>query len=442
MPRVRALAVAAGLWAVVAAAPCPAASAADGSPPEAATSAPRMVTLDDALCLASEQNPELRVRLAEVEQARARVISAGTIAFNPELRMSAGRRDSPGGSTTDRGIELSQEIELGGKRRQRKAVAEADLSAAEARFERSTQVLATRIALAFTDSLRTRELLLIEEADIELASTSAEVARKRLEAGAGTEIEVNLAVATRARADRRRQQALAASEAARFVLAEAMGVSPTDAPMPLGELTAPQAVTLDLETLLGLARSRRSDLEALRRDLVAAEARVRLARAEGAPNLRLGLFHDREEGDVEISGVSASIGIPLFNRNRGGVLDARAGSERARWEATQLSRAIEREVAESWSSLRAAQVAAGRFEEEVVGSFEENLRLLRRSFEVGKIGVSELLLFRREFLDAQRESVESRADARRARVLVDFAAGTIELPDHALTHATATEDRP
>lgn len=388
------------------------------------------LTLDEALRLAAELSPELQARRAEADEARARLVTARTPAFNPELSVSAGRRDSPGGSTTDRGVELSQEIELGGKRRHRNAVAEAEVGATEARFERASQVLAARISLAFADALRTRELLLIEATDIELASTSAEVARKRLEAGAGTDIEVNLAIATSARAERRRQQALAAAEAARFVLAEAIGVPPLEAPEPIGALTTPDAVDLDLEPLLDLARARRADLEALRRDLRAAEERVKLARAEGAPNLRIGLFHDREEGTDEITGVSVGIGIPIFNRNQGGVLEARAGGERARWEATALERTIEREVAESWSLLRAAQAAAGRFEQDVVGSFEENLRLLRRSFEAGKIGVSEVLLFRREFLDAQRESVESRSDARRARVLVDFAAGTLELPLH------------
>jgi len=415
-------------------------SSRSAEPDADAVAAPAEVTLDEALRLAAERSPELRARRAEVGQALARVVTAKTPALHPELSVSAGRRSSPGGSSTDSGIEVSQEIELGGKRRHRKAVAEAEVASAEARYERASQLLAARIALAFADSLRTRELLLIEETDVELATTSAGVARKRLEAGAGTDIEVNLAVATGARAERRRQQALAASEAARFVLAEAIGISPADAPTPVGALTAPQPVNVELEPLLILARSRRSDLEALRRDLAAAEARVRLARAEGAPNLRVGLFHDREEGTDEITGVIVGIGIPLWNRNRGGVLEARAGGERARWEATALERVIKREVAEAWSSLRAAQAAAGRFEEDVVGSFQENLRLLRRSFEAGKIGVSEVLLFRREFLDAQRESVEARSDARRARVLVDFAAGTLELPDHPSPHPEGHEE--
>ncbi len=429
MSRVRAFAAAAWLCAAVGSAPPVTAQVADVVPSSITSPAlPAEVTLEQALRLAADLSPELQARRAEVEQARARVVTARTPAFNPEISVSAGRRDSPGGSTTDRGIELSQEIELGGKRRHREAVADAEVGAAEARFERASQVLAARISLAFADALRTRELLRIAETDIELATTSVEIARKRLEAGASTDIEVNLAIATRARAERRRQQALAASEAARFVLAEAIGVPPSEAPEPIGELTTAAAVELELEPLLALARARRADLEALRRDLRAAEERVKLARAEGAPNLRIGLFHETEVDD-DITGVSVGIGIPVFNRNRGGVLEARAGGERAKWEATALERSIEREVAESWSSLRAAQAAAGRFDEDVVGGFEENLRLLRRSFEAGKIGVSEVLLFRREFLDAQRESVESRSDARRARVLVDFAAGTLELPD-------------
>lgn len=402
---------------------------AEAEPADMATVAtPREVTLDEALHLAAERSPEIRARGAEVEQARARIVTARTAAFNPELSVSAGRRDAPDGTSTDRGIELSQELELGGKRRHRRAVAELELASAEARFERASQVLAARIALAFADAQRTSELVRIADTDVELASTSADVARQRLDAGAGTDIEVNLAVATRARAERRRQQALAASEAARFVLAEAIGVTPTEAPTPSGWLTGPPAVELDLEDTLELARARRADLEALRRDLRAAEERVKLARAEGAPNLRIGIFNEREEDDTDITGVSVGIGIPLFNRNRGGVLEARAAGERARWAATALERTVEREVAEAWSSLRAAQAAADLFDTGVVGSFEENLRLLRRSFEAGKIGVSEVLLFRREFVDAQRESVEARSDATRARVLVDFAAGTLELP--------------
>jgi cobalt-zinc-cadmium efflux system outer membrane protein len=391
--------------------------------------APAEVTLEQALQLASRRSPELQARRAEVEQARARVVTAGTPAFDPELGVSAGHRDSSGGSTIDRGIELSQELELGGKRRQRKAAASAEAGAAEARFARSSQVLAARVALAFADALRTRDLLAIAETDVELAGSSAEVARKRLEAGAGTDIEVNLAVAAGARAERRRQQALAATEAARFVLAEAIGLPPGEAPAPIGDLAPPGAAGLELDPLLAVARARRADLEALRRDLSAAEARVRLARAEGAPDLRVALFHETEADD-DVTGLRLGIGLPVVHRSRGAVLEAGAAGERARWEATALERSIEREVAESWSSLRAAEAAAGRFDDEVVGSFEENLRLLRRSFEAGKIGVSEVLLFRREFLDAQRESIESRADARRARVLVDFAAGTLELPGH------------
>lgn len=402
---------------------------------------PAAVTLDEALSLAAERSPELQARRAEVEEARARIVTARTPAFNPELSASAGNRDSPGGSTTDRGVALSQEIELGGKRRHRRAVAEAEFSAAEARFERASQVLAARIALAFTDVLRTLEVVRIEETDVELANSSADVARKRLEAGAGTDIEVNLSVATRARAERRRQQALAAADAARFVLSEAIGLSPSTAPTAVGELVTPEPSEFELDALLSLAKSRRADLEALRRDVRAAEERVKLARSEGAPGLRIGIFHDAEVDD-DIIGVSIGIGLPVVNRNRGGILEARAGDERARWEATALERVIEREVAEAWSSLRAAQSAASRFEDEVVGSFEENLRLLRRSFEAGKIGVSEVLLFRREFLDAQRESVESRADARRARVLVDFAAGTLELPGHQVSHAEVAEELP
>jgi len=436
MPFVRPLTLAASLAAIGLACPFPS-CAAEAPPPWSPP--PLEVTLDQALRLAVTRSPELRARHAEVDVARARLVTAGTIPFNPELTFSGGHRDMPDDESTDHAIELSQEIELGGKRKHRKEAAEADVAAAEARFDRASQLLAARVSLAFTDALRTRDLLAIAETDVELARSSADVARKRLDAGAGTDIEVNLAVATHARAERRRQQAMADAGAAWFVLAESIGLPPAEARQAVGDLTAPDAMELDLAELLELARTRRADLLALQRELVAAEARVRLAHAEGAPNLRVGAFHETEADD-DITGVSVGIALPIFNRNRGGVLEAKASRERASWEAVALERTIEREIAESWSMLRAAEAAANRFDEDVVGSFEENLRLLRRSFEAGKIGVSDVLLFRREFLDAQRESVESRADARRARVLVDFAAGALGLPDVLATRPAGEEE--
>ena len=56
-------------------------------------------------------------------------------------------------------------------------------------------------------------------------------------------------------------------------------------------------------------------------------------------------------------------------------------------------------------------------------ALEENLSLLQRSFEAGKTGWTEVLVFRREFIDGRRAYIESLVDAWLAGVELDLASG-------------------
>ena len=95
------------------------------------------LTLEEALALAQERSPAIRAQRAEVEAARGRLQTARTYPYNPELSLEGARRTSPGGDSSDRAIEASQEIEIGGQRGRRVDVAEASLESAEARLARA-----------------------------------------------------------------------------------------------------------------------------------------------------------------------------------------------------------------------------------------------------------------------------------------------------------------
>ena len=58
----------------------------------------------------------------------------------------------------------------------------------------------------------------------------------------------------------------------------------------------------------------------------------------------------------------------------------------------------------------------------------ESLGLLERSFTAGKMGLSDLLVFRRELIEARREHIEATAEAWMARIALDLAVGTLPVP--------------
>ena len=389
------------------------------------------LTLEQALQTAFVRSPELMARRAEVEEFRARLVTARTYPYNPEVSAEGARRSGPGVSSTDRGLEVSQEIEIGGQRGRRVAVATASLTAAEARFRRGQRVLAGRVALAFAEALRARELLRIEETDATLARSLRDIEERRLEAGKATQIELNLARAAAGRSVRRVELAKGAYLEARSALAEAIGLPPAAPPEPLGDLagaTAGMAGLPPLAELVQMALANREDLAAFRSQEEAARAEIALEQALARPNLVASAFQDREEGTDDISGVGLTIGIPLFNRNRGRIAEASAAAQRVSAESATARLAVEREVASAYAIYQAASAAAQGLGEQVIGSLEENLGLLQRSMEAGKISRTEVFVLRREFVESQREYLDALSQALQARVQLDLAAGHLPVP--------------
>ncbi len=399
---------------------------------------PTRLTLGEALERAFAHSPVLRAGRAEVEETRSELLTARTYPFNPELEIAVADRRGFDDSTTDRGLTVSQELEWAGQRRQRVAAATAELTAAETGFLRRQRLLAARVEAAFAEAVRNRELLRIAEADAGLARDFLELSQRRLDAGAATQIEVNLARAASGRAQRSVELARAAYAEARHLLAEVTALHPTPPPEPQGHPPELEGELPTLEELLERAVENRADLDAFRHQRKAAEARVRLARAERAPNLNLAGFYEREEGTDRIVGAGLTISVPVLNRHRGRIARAEATLERLRQERIAHDLAVEQEVATAYANLRAARAAVEYLRAQVVGSLDDNVSLLQRSFAAGKIGATEVVIFRREFVESQREYVEAVAAAWQARIALDLATGGLAIPQTSTSTSTST----
>jgi cobalt-zinc-cadmium efflux system outer membrane protein len=395
---------------------------------EAQPPAPEL-TLEAALAEAEATSPELRAGAAAVEEARGRLISARTYPYNPAIEVEGADRSGPIESTTDRGVALSQELEIAGQRGKRTDAARAGLAAAEARYARRRREVFAAVARAFGETVRARELLEVSRVDVELTRSLLSFEERRLEAGAGTQIEVNLARAAAGRAVRRFQEAMAARNEARARLAEATGLDPATPPEAVGRLPVAAADLQPLEELTRRALAGRSDLAALRRDREQAERRVVLERSLAVPNLELGAFASREEGD-DLTGLRAGIALPLFNRNQGGIAEAEAAVGRVAAEVAAAELTAAREVAAAYAHYQAAAEALAALEGLVVETLEESLDLLRRAVEAGELSATDVLLLRRELIEGQREQIETAGELWLARNDLELAVGT-DLPEAA-----------
>ena len=78
------------------------------------------------------------------------------------------------------------------------------------------------------------------------------------------------------------------------------------------------------------------------------------------------------------------------------------------------------------------------FRETVAGTLDENLELVQKSFASGKLRASEVLVFRREFVDSRRELIEAAADAWLAKIALDLTTGDTQHPAPAPDSTSST----
>lgn len=386
------------------------------------------LTLAEAVEQAFRASPVLVAREAELRQVEARLLAARTYPLNPQLGMSVGDRQSQIESSTDLNIEVSQELQIGGQRGKRVAVVTAELEAAWAGFRREQRVLAATVHFAFARSLRARELIGVASADHELTKELVDFATRRLAAGAGTQIELNLARSTAGQTERSLRLAEAEYEVSVNLLSAVIAHTTGERLEPAGDLPIPEGDLPPLQTLVDSALEHRADLAALRKGIESAEQSVRFEKSLVIPNLSLGAFYTEEEATDQIKGLTLTLPIPLFNRNRGEVAEARAEVDRVSAEELVAKLEVRREVADAVATYQAAHRAADSLQDLVVATLEENLALLQRALEAGKIGASNVLILRREFVEGQRQLIEVLSEAWVARIGLDLATGRTSIP--------------
>lgn len=361
------------------------------------------LTLRDALALALASSPEL---LAFTEESRAREAEVAQAArwTNPELSVEvenvAGSGPFAGFAAAETTLQLSQELELGGKRQLRRGLAAVE-------HERSVHDLTTaridlqaRIARHFLTLLAAQEHLQLAEEEIALATRTLTAVEEKIAAGKAPAVERYRFQAALAEARLDQAQAVLTLAAARRTLADQLGLEAAALGKVSGDLThlPPLPAYSESEAQLGQSpESARRQLEsAARRRELALERARRLV----DPTIALGLRNFNDSGDSALL-FGLSLPLPLFDRNAGNV---RAASSRlAAAQAQEASGRLQSraELAERWQALAASSAEAQALREQILPSAQQTFEAASYGYQSGKFGVLEVQ-------DAQQSLIEVR----------------------------------
>jgi len=381
--------------------------------------------LRGALALALRFNPGLSSASREREASDAAVLQAGAW---PNPVFDAQVEDLRRGNRTTT-LQLSQPIELGGKRAARVTAAErARDQAASALLARRSELRASAITLFF-EVLAAQERLRLAQDSVGLAEAATRVAANRVAAGKVSPLEESRARVAEAGIRVELLQAEGALRSARQQLAALWGnPNPrfTQADGALDRLPADAAA--DVEGRLSAAPVLRlARLEVERR-----QALSDLEQARRVPDLTVSLGAKRvpaDEGMGSGSGrnqvvVGLSVPLPIFDTNRGNVAEALSREEKARDELAAAELQLGADVARATERLRSARATAQTLQRDALPGAEAAHQAAARGFELGKFSFLEALDAQRTLFQVRNQHLLAVADAHRAAAELDRLLGT------------------
>src|SRR5256712_7783582 len=286
----------------------------------------RRLTLDEAIAVATRENPTLRAKTLEVQATRANEITAA-LRPNPSASYSA---DQLGGRTAEPQhiITLGQLIETGGKRLRRTESAQARTRVPAQELADVRRQVVFQVQKAFTDVLVAEATRALAAENLKTLDEVERIQRVRAEKGDISQLELVRLQIQRFAFERDAGDARQAIDAAKIALRAAVGPDAVaEAFDVVGELGF-RELTLDREALRGLALQNRPDLRAVEATRAKARADVDLARANAWWDVTPQVAYQRIGSDNTI-GFGFSIPLRIFDRNQGEIARTRAEVERA-----------------------------------------------------------------------------------------------------------------
>src|SRR5262249_27866898 len=144
----------------------------------------------------------------------------------------------------------------------------------------------------------------------------------------------------------------------------------------------------------------------------AADAALRLARAERWPDVTVGVDYTHSEflvsGDLpDTLGTNFSVPLPLFDRNQGAIVRAEAEALSARRDVDRLRLEIPQEVRSAVTRYRVARDLVRRFQDGFLRQASEARDAAEVSYREGAVSLLEFLEAERAYVQTVRDRLQA-----------------------------------
>ncbi len=380
------------------------------------------LTLDTAIRLALDNNPDIRVLSADIAAARGEVTTVNTWQ-NPEISVAPGFKKvrDPSDTQFHGDFGLEQTFEWPGKRALRRAVAEKNVAVRQLALDGFRSQLAIQVRRAYFTLLATREVAALREQRLALAKTFVDAAKKRVEGGFAPEFEATKAEVEVVAAQRVLREAQAQHDAARVTLNALMGRKPSE-PLTVTGALGDNVALPNQSILLEQALAQNPGVKVQEAEAERTGLSLQSIRKSRLPDFKVGpnLEYTRDE---QIVGFGLSLPLPFWDKKKGEIASATAAQEKALAELEKLRREILRDVTTASQNLTAAKDSLTFYTPALRDKLKAALDAAAQSYAEGRMPLLLYLESQRTYFDTQADYFETLQRLFEARAELESAAG-------------------
>lgn len=372
------------------------------------------VSLRDAVALALMQNPGLAAFAWETRAREARALQAGRLP-NPALGVQLedfGARSLAGGGINEpvqgqATIQLSQLIELGGKRAARRELATRDQELAAWDYEAARIDVLTAVSQAVTDVLVGQETVAFTERTMRVVEQVQHSVGARVAAGVVSPIEETRATVALAAVRVEASQAHRALEASRVTLALLWGSDTAVFTEAVGDL-GPEPPPLPALTALTARLEQSPDLARWAAEISQREAALAVQRSKGVPDVTVAAGYRRFTAvDSNAIVVGASIPLPWFDRNRHGIEEARTRLAKGHEERRAAHARVLAALAGSYATVASAHDEEAILRTTALPGAQQAFDAVTEGYRLGRFGLLDVLDAQRTLIATGRQHLRA-----------------------------------
>ncbi len=374
------------------------------------------ITLQKALSLALTKNPALDVFSLEQRVREARALQSGLLP-NPELEIMvediAGSGNFNGFSGSQTTIQLSQLVELGGKRSARLRANDLFGELAGWDYETKRMDVLTEVAKAYSDVLKAQQLVLLSKSLTDLGDQFLKAVTERVESGKvaaleKTKAEVFLST-VRIQLEKEKRDLIIA----RRNLSILWGSTRPQFESALGDFFAISRVP-SLEHLMDRLAGN-PDLARWAMELEQKQSVVDKELSKRIPDLKiLGGFRRIEQTDDNALVFGFSIPLQFFNRNQGSVKEARHNLAKANAQKRAAEIKVTKKLLETYNTVDFTQSQVITIKKTILPGAKKAFDGVNEGYRFGKFGYLDVLDSQKIFFKAQGQYLEALADHHKA----------------------------